>query len=164
MCDRNKKFYQSTAAQQDHEYNECLKVVVLYNGETSSSEVKPDFSPALGCVYVQERTATVTLWNIYTQNKCSVWINQWNQSTHRIWQSVYDWSKQQTTCSSASWPAIHISISSVCVYMYTYCHCSNSQVCLYHHHHHRLPPFGFQEVAVQCCRLMTHHPKQTLHN
>lgn len=58
------RFYQSTAAQQDHEYDECLKVVVLYNSETSSPEIKPDFPTALGSVYVQEWTATVKLWNI----------------------------------------------------------------------------------------------------
>lgn len=57
------KVYQSSTAQQDHENDECLKVVVLYDGEASFPAIKPDLSFALGCVYIQTRTAIVTLCN-----------------------------------------------------------------------------------------------------
>lgn len=52
--------YQSSTAQQDHENDEGLKVVVFYNGETGSPEVRPDLPSALGRVYVQAWTALVT--------------------------------------------------------------------------------------------------------
>lgn len=53
--------YQSSTAHQDHENDEGLKVVVFYDGETGSPEVRPDLPSALGHVYVQERAALVTL-------------------------------------------------------------------------------------------------------
>lgn len=34
---------------------------MFYDGETGSPEIRPDLPSALGCVYVQERTALVTL-------------------------------------------------------------------------------------------------------
>lgn len=56
-------FYQSSTAQQDHEDDERLKVVVLYDVEAGFSEIIPDLSSVVGCVYVQARAATVALWN-----------------------------------------------------------------------------------------------------
>lgn len=54
--------YQSAAAQQDHEDYEGLKIVVFYNGKAGASDVTPDRPSALGCVYIQEWTTTITLW------------------------------------------------------------------------------------------------------
>lgn len=55
------KVYQSSAAQQDHEDNKRLKVIVFYDGETGSSHVRPDLPSPVGCIYFQEWTAAVTL-------------------------------------------------------------------------------------------------------
>lgn len=55
------RFYQSYAAQHDDEADEEIKVYVSYDEETDSPEVRPDPPCALGCVYIQERTAVVTL-------------------------------------------------------------------------------------------------------
>lgn len=53
--------YQSYSAQQDDEDDEDVKEYVSYNEQTGSSEVRPDPPSALGCVYIQEWTAAVTL-------------------------------------------------------------------------------------------------------
>lgn len=57
----NYNIYQSSTAQQDHKDDEGLKVVVFYDGVTGSPEVRPDFPPALGRVYVEEWTVMITL-------------------------------------------------------------------------------------------------------
>jgi len=56
--------HQSAAAQQDHEDDEGLKVVVFHDGETGSPDVRPDLPSAARRVYVQEGTAAVTLWRV----------------------------------------------------------------------------------------------------
>lgn len=53
--------HQSYAAQHDDEDDEDVEEFVSYNKQTGSPEVRPDPPAALGRVYIQERTAAVTV-------------------------------------------------------------------------------------------------------
>lgn len=53
--------YQSSTAQQDHEDDECLKVVVLNNQEAGFPEVEPHLPSTLRRVHVQAGMPLVAL-------------------------------------------------------------------------------------------------------
>lgn len=53
--------YQSSTAHEDHKNDERLEVVVLNDGEAGPSKNIPDFPSAMGCIYIQTWTSTVTL-------------------------------------------------------------------------------------------------------
>lgn len=64
---------------------------MLYDGETGSPEVRPDPPCALGRVYVQEWTASVTLWNRHTETYQSCYwslIGSFYRKTHTVTAAV----------------------------------------------------------------------------
>ena len=54
--------HQGTAAEEDHEDDEGLKVVVLHDGETGPAEVPPFFPIPLRDVHIQKWEATHTVY------------------------------------------------------------------------------------------------------
>lgn len=60
---RSPSAHQGTAAEENHEDDEGLKVVVLHNGETGLTEVPPCLSSALGDVHIQAWAASNAFFN-----------------------------------------------------------------------------------------------------
>lgn len=54
--------YQSSAAEENHKNDECLKPVMLHNPEAGLAEVPPLLSFTLGDVHVQTRPPLHTVW------------------------------------------------------------------------------------------------------